>query len=573
MRKIRILSQIITFACFIILFYGINNQLRGYVAESELMLQLNPFSALLTLIASHSILFSLLVSGIIMALVAIVFGRLFCGFICPLGTAIDFVDHFVFKKIRSKDRIPPRYFQRFKYVFMVALLVLSVFGGIFSLYHDPLSLMTRFLTITIDPVLKIIGTDINRLVGVFSPTTSALMYSQFPMTIRFFYGTSFTLLMALVVFGAGFFDKRFWCQYICPTGAFLGGIGRFSLFRRNVIEKGCSSCMRCIKACPVHAIDEKDHKKVNISECIECGICTQIREGCSKFSFIVPQTSTATGPDLKRRHIVTGAAGGLLLAPLYRANAVNKRDETGRLIRPPGSIPEPQFLAKCVGCGECMKACPTNTLQPCMFTDGFNRLYTPKMVPRVAGCEEKCHLCGHVCPTGAIRKLPYEEKQFVKVGTAVVDRNRCVAWEQNKECLVCDEVCPYNAITAHYVETTTGKFKVPVVDEELCTGCGMCEQHCPVADTAAIVIFKFGENRQLTAPFTTADQKKKILAKRRVSDSKHHDGSGESTSVTEDPYGLSGGASSGVSDGVSSDGFTDTPSESSGSALPPGFSE
>jgi len=156
-----------------------------------------------------------------------------------------------------------------------------------------------------------------------------------------------------------------------------------------------------------------------------------------------------------------------------------------------------------------------------MFTDGFSRLYTPKVVPRIAGCEEKCTLCGNVCPTGAIRKLSTEDKQFVKIGTAVLDQHRCLAWEQNKECLVCDEVCPFNAIEARVVDTIKGRFKVPVVNEDLCMGCGMCEQHCPIFDTAAIVVYKFGENRRLEGPYMNEYQKNKISNLRKVSDSKN----------------------------------------------------
>ncbi|MBN1578767.1 MAG: 4Fe-4S binding protein [Chitinispirillaceae bacterium] len=568
MRRIRIASQVVFLTLFVGFLYFVNNQARGYALESEFLLRLNPFTAVLTLLASHSILFSFAVTALIIGVATVLFGRFFCGFLCPLGTLIDAADTWFFNKIRSKDRKVPLYFQRVKYVIMIAFLILAIFGAIFPLYLGPLSFITRLITIVIDPVLKIVGTDINRVIGAVSPITSTLMYSKFPMTIRLFYGVMATMIMGMLVFGGGFWDRRFWCQYVCPTGAFLGLISRFSFFRRNVDTKTCNSCQRCVKSCPVHAIDAQDVKKTNVAECIECGICVQLRDGCSAFRFGKTDLNLNAGPDLKRRHVVAGVAGGLLLSPVFRANAISKRDETGRLMRPPGAVPEKDFLAKCIGCGECMRACPTNTLQPCLFSDGFNRLYTPKVVPRIAGCEEKCHLCGHVCPTGALRKLPYEEKRFAKIGTAVIDRHRCLAWAQNKECLVCDEVCPYNAITAYVVDTTKGRFKVPVVNEDLCLGCGMCEQHCPIFDTAAIVIYKFGENRLSVGPYATGAQKKVILEKRRASDSKHL---GKSDASGEPASGL--GGSSGVPEGFTSDGFVADPVENSGNGLPPGFLE
>lgn len=211
-----------------------------------------------------------------------------------------------------------------------------------------------------------------------------------------------------------------------------------------------------------------------------------------------------------------------------------------------------------------MKTCPTNAIQPCMPGDGFQRMYTPKIVPRIGGCEEKCHACGYACPTGAIRRLPYEEKRFAKIGTAVIDRHRCLAWEQNKECLVCDEVCPYNAITAKVVETTTGTFRVPVVNEDLCLGCGMCEQHCPITDEAAIVIFRFSEKRRAFGPYASESEKKQILDMRRVSDSNI------GTSFTDNGSTQQPAAANTVSD--VSEPASQKKTEESKSALPPGFS-
>ncbi|MCX7725238.1 MAG: 4Fe-4S binding protein [Chitinispirillaceae bacterium] len=559
MRKIRIFSQIFFFLLFVGSFYFLNNQNRGYNFESEFFLRFNPFSAILTFLASHSIIFSFLISALIITIFTILFGRFFCGFVCPLGTLIDFVD-MVFKKMRLKEVKIPLYFQRSKYIFAIILLTLAVFGSISALYEGPLSFTTRFLTLLIDPALRVVGVDIYRLIGFFSQNTSAALYSKYPLNIRFYYSIGGTLLLSLIIFGSTLFDKRFWCQYVCPTGAFLGLLSRFSFFRRAVNENKCNTCQRCVRSCPVHAIDSKDVNKTNLSECIECGICVQLKEGCSEFKLMKPSLIKTTGADLARRHVLTSIGGGLIIAPLFRANAISKRDDTGRLIRPPGAIPEKDFLAKCIGCGECIKACPTNTLQPCVFSDGFNRIYTPKVVPRIAGCEEKCHLCGYVCPTGAIRKLPYEEKRFAKIGTAVIDRHRCLAWAQNKECLVCDEVCPYNAISAYIVDTTKGKFKVPVVDEDLCLGCGMCEQHCPIFDTAAIVVYKFGENRIAKGTYASDAQKKIILEKRKTSDSKHLGESQHPSSTNNNG-------------GFTSEGFTEEPADKAPSSLPPGFVE
>jgi len=520
MQKLRITLQIIFFSLFLILFFFINKYPYAYTFKSEMFLQLNPLAAIATMIASRNLIFPFALFSLFILLGTIFLGRFFCGFFCPLGAMIDFFDRFFFGKIRLKYR-PPRFLQRVKYAFLFIILILSIFGVLFPLFMDPISISTRFLTFLVYPIFNIVGIDLLNFVSLFSTSYSNLLYSRIPLHIPLYYGIVFTFLMMVFVFGTSLLDKRFWCQYICPTGAFLGFLSRFSFFRRQANKTYCNDCKRCVKSCPVRAIDENDLSKTRVSECIECGICVQLKTSCSKFSFSVPSNKTVTPPDLEKRHLLTGIAGGLFLLPVFRATAIGRKDDHGKLIRPPGAIPENVFLSRCITCGECMKVCPTNALQPCMFTDGFSRLYTPKLVPRVGGCEEKCSLCGNVCPTNAIRKLPLEEKRFAKIGTAVVDRHRCLAWEQNKECLVCDEVCPYNAIEARIIETVRGYFKVPVVNQDLCLGCGMCEHSCPIFDKAAIVVYKFGENRRSSGVYATERQKVAILEQRRVSDSKY----------------------------------------------------
>jgi MauM/NapG family ferredoxin protein len=543
MRKIRIISQITFFLLFCIFFFFTHKLPLALSFDSDFLVKLNPFTMALTSLASHSVEITVAFVTSIVIVLTVIFGRLFCGFFCPLGSMIDFFDRFLFQQMRSKHRRPPLYLHRLKYMIMISLVIFAFFGGIFTLYFDPLSFTTRLFTFVIDPIITSIGTDVLKLSGTLVPTAESTLYGFLPRRIPLYYGITATLITAFLIFGSGFWDRRFFCQYVCPSGAFFGLLSRFTLFKRFVNESKCNSCLRCAKSCPVHAISEKYSTKTNVSECIECGECSNLKESCADFKIITAKSNgLVSGPDLKRRHLLNGAVGGLALVPIYRAAAVSKRDETGRLIRPPGAIPEQQFLGKCIGCDTCVKACPTNALQPSTFFDGVNRLYTPKVVPRIAGCEEKCTLCGYVCPTGAINKLTVEEKKFVRIGTAIVDRHRCIAWEQQKHCLVCDEVCPFNAIESREVKTIGGVARVPVVNEDLCVGCGMCEQHCPVFDAAAIVIYRFGENRKLKKPYLTEREMAEIQKLREKSDSANFGSSPFEENVApsgdSDPYGL-----------------------------------
>ncbi len=156
-----------------------------------------------------------------------------------------------------------------------------------------------------------------------------------------------------------------------------------------------------------------------------------------------------------------------------------------------------------------MKTCKTNGLEPAGLECGFDGLWTPHLVSRHGPCEDKCNMCGYVCPTQAIRALPLPEKQFVKMGTAVIDRYRCLAWEQDKLCLICSEICPIHAIDSMVVDNYKGPFKRPFVIDDKCIGCGYCEKACPVQGRSAIEVYSIGENRIKNGSYIT--EKKKAL--------------------------------------------------------------
>ena len=140
-----------------------------------------------------------------------------------------------------------------------------------------------------------------------------------------------------------------------------------------------------------------------------------------------------------------------------------------------------------------MKACATNTLQPIWFKAGVEGLFSPSLVPRLAACAVNCAICGSVCPTGAIRKLPVEEKIQAKIGTAWIDRQNCLVWNRDKKCLVCGEVCPYHAIS--FQPASGRRNGVPIVHANRCCGCGWCENKCPVEGAGAIRVSVVGEIR------------------------------------------------------------------------------
>ncbi len=373
--------------------------------------------------------------------------------------------------------------KNFKYLILIFLIASAIIGVSLIYLFDPLVIFERTLLLILSPVLSF-------FVGVFSPKVSVL-YLEKIIALCFF----------VMIIGLNLFTHRFWCQHICPLGGLIAFFSKFSLFK-FVFGEGCKECGLCEMVCPTRAIDFKK-KKIDPGECIVCLRC--IYECPQK---IIEYKKTVLRPefDIRKRQLIISIGGAFVLAPLLRS--IHHQRIEGRLIRPPGAIPEADFLNRCLHCGRCMKVCPTNGLQPCIFESGIIGLWTPRLVPRIGACEKNCNMCGQVCPTSAIRSLSLKEKSFVKLGTAVIDRSRCIAWEQNKTCLICDEACQYNAINM-VNETILGiTLGRPVVDERICTGCGMCENRCPVEGNGAIQVYSIGEERRHSGSYVTEEKER-----------------------------------------------------------------
>jgi ferredoxin len=219
-------------------------------------------------------------------------------------------------------------------------------------------------------------------------------------------------------------------------------------------------------------------------------------------------------PDLSRRRTLTGVAAGAALVPLMRSNVGLGKGRHERLLRPPGSLDESDFLSRCIRCGECMKACPNNALHPTLEQAGIEGLWSPMLVPRIGYCEPSCVQCSEVCPTGAIWQITPKEKgwvvgvgaqqqsQPIRLGTAFYDRGRCLPWAMATECIVCEEWCPVSPKAIYVQEAqvvvSSGNnktLKQPRVDPSRCVGCGACEYACPLQEHPAVYVTSIGESR------------------------------------------------------------------------------
>ena len=458
---------------------------------ADFYLRLDPLLGLNAIFAAREIIGRALWAFITIA-ATLVIGRFFCAYVCPMGASIDFLD-FVF--LRKKKRLGLKAeasLQKTKLFLLIVFVSAALTGLSLAFLMDPMALLTRFYTFFIYPlVITLINLFLDLLRPLFQTlgwiTLSHLHYPQ-PV----YYMSAITLLIFGGIIILNLLAPRFWCRYLCPLGALLSLISPLGLFKRRVNED-CNECLKCQKACPMGAVADNP-RETRLPECIQCRTCAKVcpQEAISfpaSFSHSVGGEYSST--NFSRRGFLYSLTGGLAVGFLATQTPFTLRQSKHHLIRPPGAIPETEFLRTCIRCGECMKSCLTNTLQPCLWESGFSGLWTPKMEPRLAPCDQNCNVCGKVCPTQAIRSLSLEEKTHAKAGTAVLRKEMCLVWAENKICLICDEICPYNAIVFRPVEG----YRRPVVIASKCNGCGFCEQRCPVRGESAIVVVTNGEIR------------------------------------------------------------------------------
>ena len=440
----------------------------------------------------------------VLLILTLLFGRVYCSVICPLGVMQDIIS-WIHGKTKKKNRFrfsysPAKSWLRYG---VLAIFIIALVLGVHSLVAlvAPYSAYGRIASNLLAPIY---GWGNNFFAWLAERAESYSFY-----TTEVWIKSIPTFVIAAVTFVTVFIlawkNGRTWCNTICPVGTFLGFFSRFSVFAPVINTEKCRNCGLCSKQCKASCINMKEHK-IDYSRCVACMDCidtckdgaisfarrSQIKSGMTKGQ----AEGTSGKPDQGRRAFMIGT--GIALASAATANAQKKVDgglapvldktvpQRETPLVPAGAISLKNFTDHCTGCQLCVSVCPNQVLRP---STSLLNLMQPQMSYERGYCRPECTKCSEVCPAGAILEITKEEKSSIQIGHAVVDLSLCVVNTDEVRCGNCARHCPAGAIKLVRKNPEDSKsLMIPTVNEERCIGCGACENLCPARPISAIKI-------------------------------------------------------------------------------------
>lgn len=454
---------------------------------------------------------SLLAAGFLLILfLTLIWGRVYCSWICPLGVLQDFMGRLRKlrrKKLRKYRPLPSLSTLRYAVLALVTILLLT---GLLQplVYTDPYSLFGRIVHNLLMPALV----AANNQVSGFLAGHNVYFLKPYPAVAlhpgSFWFSLSLAGLLLLLSIKYG----RIYCTAWCPVGTLLGLVSRFSLFQLKISEDSCTSCGLCARACKAGCIDYQK-QTIDFERCVGCfnclGACPSqgihFERNTKKFQAIYEPSRR------QNLHWMVLGTGGLILeTQLASAETLQKAlvpAPRRQPVLPPGALSLERFNKICTACHLCVSACPTRVLRPSLLEYGLKGLFQPLMDYHASFCNYECTRCGEVCPTGAILRLLPEEKKTTQLGIAAFQKLNCVVYTDETACGACSEHCPTKAV--HMVPYKNGLL-IPEVDEKICIGCGACEYACPTQPFKAIYVKAHAIQGQAAAPKTSSKSQEEV---------------------------------------------------------------
>ena len=490
LRKIRVSLAVVFFVLLTMLFLDFSGVFHKYF-EWVAKIQFIP-----------AVLAVNVVIIVVLLVLTLIFGRIYCSIICPLGVWQDVISWFSKRRKSIKHR-PFKYSKPLTWLriaFLIVFVVLLAAG--FTQYAaliEPYSAFGKIASNIFEPIYLLI----NNILAFFAEKFNSYTFYTTDIFIKGISVLIISIITLLIVSILAWRNGRIYCNSVCPVGTILGFISKFSIFKPVINENKCNLCGACAGKCKSQCINSKEHT-IDYSRCVSCFDCI---EECSqsaikyepKFIFNKNTKKQNTEPekvDISKRNFLTVAAlvatatafkaqesavdGGLAV---IENKKVPKRHTP---ILPPNSDNQAHFYQHCTACQLCVSACPNHVLRP---ATGIEHFMQPQMQYERGYCRPECVRCTEVCPTSALRKISVEGKSSLKIGTATWIRKNCIVITDNVNCSNCERHCPVGAVSRVPIDANDeNSLLIPVANEERCIGCGACEYYCPARPFSAMYV-------------------------------------------------------------------------------------
>ncbi len=430
---------------------------------------------------------------IALIVLTLIFGRIYCSIICPLGVFQDVIAWFG-KKAKKNRYSYSKALSWLRYT-VLGVFIVAFLAGIGSIVQllAPYSAYGRIATTIFQPLWKLCN---NGLAAIAEHIDSYAFYSVDVLVPSIGVVLAIAIITVLVLIPLAWKNGRTYCNTICPVGTVLSFFARFSWLKINIDEEKCHNCSLCAKNCKAACIDFKNHT-IDASRCVVCGDCIGVcnhhalkydhawmrskkqekKTDDSKRSFLIATAALATTAFAQEKKKVDGG-----LAEIKDKVAPTRQTP----LTPPGSLSAKNFAQRCTGCQLCVSECPNQVLRP--STDLLH-LMMPTMSYELGYCRPECNRCSAVCPAGAIKPISLEDKASTQIGHAVWIKKNCLVLTDGVDCGNCERHCPTGAIEMVPSDPDDDESPyVPAVNEERCIGCGACENLCPARPFSAIYV-------------------------------------------------------------------------------------